>query len=151
MTHPVTFLRVASGLTYSPSGAWVPISKARTWIASASAFFLPSSVSRANWSRSFSICSSLGQPNHDFSPAAPIAALVSGLQTSGASHAVRKMFQPPCAGGSFYARRVTTVFQSIACRSTLKPAWRSSCAATSGSFWIAARSVGLRITTGVPS
>ena len=61
------------------------------------------------------------------------------------------MFQPPCAGGSFFARRETTVFQSIACRSTLKPAWRSSCAATSGSFWMAARSVGFRITIGVPS
>ena len=69
ITQPVMFLRAASGLTYSPSGACVPISKARAWIASASAFFLPSSVARANSSRSFSICSSLGQPNQDFSPA----------------------------------------------------------------------------------
>ncbi len=93
----------------------------------------------------------LGQPNQDFSPSAPTAGLVSGFQMSGATQAVKNMFQPPCAGGSFFARRVTTVFQSIACRSTLKPACRSSCAATSGSFWIAARSVGFMRTTGVPS
>ena len=61
------------------------------------------------------------------------------------------MFQPPWEGGSFFARRVTTVFQSIDCRSTLNPACRKSCAATSGSFWIAARSVGFISTTGVPS
>ena len=70
---------------------------------------------------------------------------------SGATQAVQNMFQPPELGGSFFARRVTTVFQSIACRSTLNPAWRKSCAATSGSFWIDARSVGFMSTTGVPS
>ena len=35
---------------------------------------------------------------------------------------VRKMFQPPCAGGSFFARRDTSVCQSMDCMSTLKPA-----------------------------
>ena len=105
-----------------------------------------------NWARSSISLSSLAQPNQpDFSPRVSIVGLAIGLQTSNVCHAVRNMCQPPLSGGSFLARRPTSVCQSIACRSTLKPAWRSSCAATSGSFWIAARSVGFISTIGVPS
>ena len=142
----------AIGARNSPSGTWVPISKARAWIASASFFFLPSSVSRMNWPRSSIILSSLAQPNQpDFSPRVSNAALAIGFQMSCACQAVRNMCQPPLSIGSFLARRPTRVCQSIACRSTLKPAWRSNCAATSGSFWIEARSVGFISTIGVPS
>ena len=79
-----------------------------------------------------------------------MAAFVSGFQMSGDTQAVAKMFQPPADGASFFARRDTSVFQSIACRSTLKPAWRSSSAATSGSLLIEARSVGFMMTTVSP-
>ena len=65
--------------------------------------------------------------------------------------AVQNMFQPPAVGRSFFERRDTSVCQSIACRSTLKPAWRISCPATSGSLSIEIRSVGFISTTGVPS
>ena len=105
-----------------------------------------------NWLRSSIILSSLAQPNQpDFSPRVSIVGLAIGLQTSNTFQAVKNMCQPPLSTGSFFARLPTKVCQSIACRSTLKPAWRSSCAATSGNFWIEARSVGFMITIGVPS
>jgi hypothetical protein len=47
----VAFLREASWFTNSPSGAWVPISKARAWIAVASALFFGSPLARAKSSR----------------------------------------------------------------------------------------------------
>ena len=59
---------------------------------------------------------------------------------------VTKMFQPPCAGGSFLARRVTTEPQSIDWTSTLRPAsriaWISTCVAGVMVLWsVAARMV----------
>jgi hypothetical protein len=42
------------------------------------------------------------------------------------------MFQPPSFGGFWLVRRVTTVCQSVACTSTLKPASRNNCAAAIG-------------------
>ena len=102
--------------------------------------------------RSVIILSSVAQPNQVlFSPRVSMAGLAMGLHTSKVCQAVRNMFQPPLSGASFLARRPTRVCQSMACRSTLKPAWRNSCAATSGSFWMLARSVGFMMTMGVPS
>ena len=46
------------------------------------------------------------------------------------AHEVRKACQPPAVGGSFLVRRETSVCQSIACTSTLKPAFSSSDFAT---------------------
>ena len=56
------------------------------------------------------------------------------------------MFQPPCAGGSFLARRETTEPQSIDCTSTLMPAsriaWISTWVAGVMVLWsVAARTV----------
>ena len=152
MKKPLMFLRAAIGWVYSPSTTWVLTSKARWCMASASFFLVGSSVARMNWLRSSTSLSSVAQPNQVlFSPRVSIVGLPIGLHTSCAVQAVANMCQPPFSGGSFLARRPTRLCQSIACRSTLKPAWRSSCAATSGSFWIAARSVGFMMTMGVPS
>ena len=60
-------------------------------------------------------------------------------------------FQPPLSGASFLARRDTTVCQSIACRSTLKPIFSSACLPTGGSWFDDCRSVACIITMGVPS
>ena len=49
---------------------------------------------------------------------------------SAATDEVRKAFQPPLSGGSFLARRLTSVCQSIDCMSTLKPAFSISDLAT---------------------
>jgi hypothetical protein len=56
------------------------------------------------------------QPNRPLSQAAPIQVCSTGLAEPTPPEVVTKMFQPPCAGGSFLARRVTTVPQSIDCR-----------------------------------
>ena len=53
---------------------------------------------------------------------------------------VMKAFQPPWPGGSFLARRATTVCQSIDCMSTLKPAFSMSCFATGARFVSTSRS-----------
>src|SRR3954470_16013917 len=63
MTKPLTFLRIATGCTYSPTGISGVVSMARTCTASAIAFCLAGSVSRAKSSRSFSSSASHGQPN----------------------------------------------------------------------------------------
>ena len=57
-------------------------------------------------------------------------------------HEVKKALQPPCVGGSFLVRRATSVCQSIACRSTLKPA-ASSCGLATGGEVVVAGDVGL--------
>src|SRR6185503_1146313 len=77
--------------------------------------------------------------------------LAIGFHTSGTTNAVKNRLQPPLSGGSFLALRPTSVCQSIACTSTLKPACRSSCAPTSGSLLIVLMSVGLMMTTVLPS
>ena len=55
-----------------------------------------------------------------------------GFTTSAMTKLVKNKFQPPSFGDFWLARRETTVCQSVACRSTLKPASRSNCAATIG-------------------
>ena len=61
------------------------------------------------------------------------------------------MFQPPSFTGFWLVRRLTTVSQSVACTSTLKPASRSNCAATIGCAFNDTTSPGAMITIGVPS
>ena len=66
----------------------------------------------------------------------PIEVCVIGLDEVSTVVPVMKMFQPPCAGGSFLARRDTTEPQSIAWTSSFrKPALRSC--------WIITRLAGL--------
>ncbi|MNT95786.1 hypothetical protein D3C72_2377340 [compost metagenome] len=55
------------------------------------------------------------------------------------------------AGTSRLARRDSMVMKSMACSCTLKPAWRSCCAITTGIAEAMAISVACRITTGDPS
>ena len=76
--------------------------------AAAISFCLAGSVSRANWSRSFSISASHGQPNIALSQPALTKPAITGLRMSAETHEVRKAFQPPALGGSFLARRATT-------------------------------------------
>src|SRR5438270_9599484 len=85
-------------------------------------FCLAGSVSLAKASRSFSISASQGQPNVAFSQLALRKEAATGSRMSTDAHDVRKVLQPPALGGSFLGRRVTKVCQSIACRSTLRPA-----------------------------
>ena len=54
---------------------------------------------------------------------------------SGAEVQVWKMLQPPLSIGSFEARRVIRVPQSLACNSTLSPALRSASSVTSAWPW----------------
>ena len=77
--------------------------------------------------------------------------LLAGLSASTVTVVVKKTFQPPLSGASFLARRDTTVCQSIACRSTLKPTRSSACLATGGSWLDDCRSVACIMTIGVPS
>ncbi len=96
-----------------------------------------------------------------FAPAEPAAIALAaagrsrrwliGLRTSAPTQLVKNMLQPPSLMGFWLARRVTTVCQSVACTSTLKPALRSNCAATIGCAFNVVTSVGAMITTGVPS
>ena len=95
--------------------------------------------------RSFSTSGSHGQPNRPLSQAAPIQVCSTGLAEPTPPEVVTKMFQPPCAGGSFLARRVTTTEpQSIDCTSTLRPAsriaWISTCVAGVMVLWSVAAS-----------
>ena len=89
--------------------------------------------------RSFSISGSHGQPNRPLSQAAPIQVCSTGLAEPTPPEVVTKMFQPPCAGGSFLARRDTTEPQSIDWASTLMPAsriaWISTCVAGVMVLW----------------
>ena len=74
-----------------------------------------------------------------------------GFSTSAATQEVRIAFQPPADGGSFLARRETTVCQSIDCMSTLKPPFSISDLATGARLVSTCRSVECSSTTGVPS
>ena len=76
---------------------------------------------------------------------------MTGFNISADTHEVRNACQPPAAGGSFLARRETSVCQSIDCMSTLKPARSSSDLATGARLFSTARSVECMSTTGVPS
>ena len=112
---------------------------------------LAASGSRTNCVRSFSIGSLVGQPNHAFSPPPPSTEDTAGVIVSKDVDQVWKMFQPPWAGGSFFARRWTIVDQSIACRSTAAPSERSTSAVTSAGAWAYGVSVGSITTIGRPS
>src|ERR671925_1686475 len=112
---------------------------------------LPASVSRVNCARSFSIGSLVGQPNHALSPPPPRTDDTAGVIVSNDVDHVWKMFQPPCAGGSFFARRDTIVDQSIACKSTLAPRERRSSAVTRADPCANGVSVGSMTTSGRPS
>src|SRR5439155_25756468 len=109
------------------------------------------SGSRTKAARSFSIGSLVGQPNHDFSPAPPRTEATAGVITSNEVAQVWKMFQPPWAGGSFFARRETIVDQSMACRSGFAPIFFKSSVVTSAGAWAYGESVGSRTVMGRPS
>src|SRR5437660_263047 len=80
----------------------------------------------AKSARRLSISASTGQPNVAFSQLAFRKEAATGSRMSTEAQEVRKALQPPAFGGSFLVRRVTNVCQSIACRSTLKPAFSSN-------------------------
>src|SRR5213593_3168131 len=123
---PSTLLRSAKAPYHWPSGMWVGYWVARTWTCSAICFCLAGLVSRAKASRSPSMSLSHGQPNMALSHEALRKPIITGFRMSAATHEVRNAFQPPAVGGSFLARRATSVCQSIECMSTLKPAFSSS-------------------------
>src|SRR5437899_10978753 len=112
---------------------------------------LASFGSRAKSARSFSIASLVGQPNHAFSPAPPSTDDTAGVIVSKEVDHVWKTSQPPWAGGSFFARRETTVDQSIACRPTLAPIDLSISIVTSAGAWAHGESVGSSTPTGRPT
>ena len=74
-----------------------------------------------------------------------------GFRMSAATQEVRNAFQPPAEGGSFFARRATSVCQSIACISTFMPAFSIRFFATGARFVSTPMSVDCMRTTGVPS
>src|SRR6185295_7368709 len=119
--------------------------------ASANAFCLPASVSLAKASRKRSSSASQGQPKVAFSQLALRKLVETGSSTSTEPHEVRYALQPPAVGGSFLARRATSVCQSMACKSTLKPAFSSSDLATGARLASDEMSVDCIRTTGVPS
>src|SRR6202012_4888721 len=107
---------------------------------------------RANASLSCSILASSDQPNQPpFLPRPLMVVLAIGFDASDELKLVKNMFQPPSLGGFWLARRDTTDCQSVACRSTLKPASRSNWAATIGCAFSEPTSPGAMTTTGVPS
>src|SRR6476469_8069645 len=120
---------------------------------SAAIFFCSSGEDdRANASRSDSILAFSAQPNQPpLVPLPPTDTLATGFETSAPDQLVKNIFQPPSFGDFWLARRATTVCQSVACRSTLKPASRNSCAATTGCAFRVTTSPGAMITIGVPS
>src|SRR5205085_12015643 len=148
---PLTFLRIATGATYSPTGIMAVISMLRFCTASAISFCFARSDVRAKSSRSFSIAVSQGHPNEAFSHPEFTYAAETGFITSAVTQAVRKAFQPPASGGSFLERRATRVCQSIDCISTLKPAFSIGDFATGARLVRAFRSVECISSTGVPS
>src|SRR6185503_1315192 len=130
---------------------WVGYSTARNCTASAIAFCFAGSVSLENASRSLSSSASQGQPNVALSQEALRKLAATGSSTSTEAHEVRNACQPPAAGGSFLVRRDTSVCQSIACTSTLKPAFSSSDFETGARLLSDTMSVDCMITSGVPS
>jgi hypothetical protein len=148
---PSMFLRTAEGWYHWPRKTWVGYCVQRSCTASAIAFCFAGSVSRANWSRSRSSSGSHGQPNGALSQLAFRNAVDTGFRMSAETHDVIIAFQPPCDGGSFFARRATTDCQSIDCMSTLKPPFSSSDLATGARLVSTCRSVECSSTIGVSS
>src|SRR5499426_4261877 len=104
-TMPVTLFRAATGPYHCPSHTYVGYCVSRTCTASAMGLSLAGLVSRAYWSRSDSSSLSQDQPNMAVSQEALMNPAPIGFRMSAATHEVRKACQPPCAGGSFFARR----------------------------------------------
>src|SRR5262249_29811540 len=149
--RPSMVLRKAVGCRYWPSTTCVGDWAARSDTASASARCLPASVALAKASRRRSSSASQGHPNVALSQLALRKLVATGSSTSTEPQDVRNALHPPAEGGSFLARRATSVCQSIACRSTLNPAFSSSDFATGAKFDSEAMSVDCMSTTGVPS
>src|SRR6185295_13454630 len=85
---PSMFLRVAAAEYHCPRNRWVVTSVLRFCAAAAISFCLAGSVSRANWSRSFSISASHGQPNIALSQPALAKPAITGLRMSADTHEV---------------------------------------------------------------
>src|SRR5262245_16967800 len=130
---------------------WVGYCVTRTGTASAMVLSLAGSCSRANWSRRLSISLSHGQPNMALSHPALKKPAITGFRMSAATQEVRNACQPPWAGGSFFARRATSVCQSIETMSTLNPPFSRRFLATGARFVRTTRSVDCMSTMGVPS
>ena len=111
----------------------------------------PGSVSRAKSSRSFSISASHGQPNIALSQADVHEAGEDRIGDVGRHPGGQEGVPAAGAGGSFLARRATSVCQSIDCMSTLKPAFSISDLATGARLVSIGRSVECMSTIGVPS
>src|SRR5262249_18566520 len=124
---PPIFLRTGAAGYHCPRWRYCVHSVARSWMELAKAFCWAGSVSRANASRRFSISASQDQPGSALSQPEFNQPLRIGSLMSVAADEVRKAFQPPELGGSFFALRATNVCQSIDCMSTLKPAFSISC------------------------
>src|SRR5262249_61925566 len=125
--------------------------KLRLCAGSAFCFRLTGSARRPTAVRSFSICSLGGQPNQDLSPAPPRTDATAGVIASNDVAHVWKRFHPPWAGGSFFARRETSVDQSIACRSGFAPIFFRSSAVTSAGPWAHGESAGSSTSIGGPA
>src|SRR4029453_2782223 len=92
-----------------------------------------------------------GQPNMALSQEALRKPIITGFRMSAATHEVRNACQPPDAGGSFLARRATSVCQSIETMSTLKPPFSMSDLATGARLVSTGGGGGVISPIGVPS
>src|SRR6266700_7643886 len=106
---PLTFFRTAAARYHCPSQTCVGYCVSRTCTASAMLLSLAGFTSRAYWSRSASISLSQGQPNMAVSQDELMKPALIGFRMSAATQEVRNAFQPPAEGGSFFARRATSV------------------------------------------
>src|SRR5262249_11050055 len=107
----------------------------KIFVLALSCFCLAASVLRAHCSRSSSTLGSQYQPNQALSQLAATKKWVMGESRSAPVAQVCNRFQPPWSTGSFLARRVSMVLQSIACTSTFMSALRSRLAVTSAALW----------------
>src|ERR1019366_8309625 len=113
------FLRQTNGCLNCPSGTYGTDFHNRACIASNSARCFPGSLSRMYLRRMSSSTWSHGHPGKFLpSQVVIVEGLVSGLASYAPFAEVWNRFQPPCDGGSFFARRADTVPQSYICIST---------------------------------
>src|SRR5262249_40582081 len=114
MMMPSRLLRYAVGTTNCPVGMYgTSFVYASMWISSANFFWAARSGALNQASTSSSSFGSLGQPNHALSPLLRSGMLRAGDSISGADVQVWNRFQPPLSIGSFEARRVISVPQSL--------------------------------------
>src|SRR3546814_6451227 len=99
-------------------------------------------AAKANLSRNSSILASLGQPNHALSPPPDRPTAAIGLTRSPQIHQVWQTFQPHWSTGSFLARRVVIVDQTIDFIPIGMPIARMVSAATRLNDEVIGRSVG---------